>query len=127
MKDISGKSLHEIYKEEDRKYKDSIAKERLYSESADILTGNFDKSESLTVTMPIKEFDKLEKLALSAHTDKLSVEKLQEQLNSKVKALTEIKQKIEEHNQIYDLSTDTALLLEGIDGIALAAIGGDDE
>ncbi|WMM20146.1 hypothetical protein RCG51_10130 [Lactococcus lactis] len=63
-------------------------------------------------------------------TDKLSVEKLKEQLNSKVKALTEIRANIEEHNQIYDLSTDTALLLEGIDGIAfdaLAAIGGDDE
>ena len=66
----------------------------------------------------------------SSTTDKLSVEKLQEQLNSKVKALTEIRANIEEHNQIYDLSVDTALLLEGIDGIAfdaLAAIGGDDE
>lgn len=66
----------------------------------------------------------------SSDTDKLSVEKLQEQLNSKVKALTEIRANIEEHNQIYDLSVDTALLLEGIDGIAfdaLAAIGGDDE
>lgn len=56
------------------------------------------------------------------NTDKLSVEKLQEQLNSKDKALTEIRANIEEHNQIYDLSVDTALLLEGIDGIALAAI-----
>lgn len=55
---------------------------------------------------------------------------LQEQLNSKVKALTEIRSNIEEHNQIYDLDANTALLLEGIDGIAfdaLAAIGGDDE
>lgn len=62
-------------------------------------------------------------------TGENKVEKLQEQLNSKVKALTEIRANIEEHNQIYDLSTDTALLLEGIDGIAfdaLAAIGGDD-
>ncbi|WP_255209491.1 hypothetical protein [Lactococcus lactis] len=78
----------------------------------------------------MEEFDKLEKLALSAHTGKLSVEKLQEQLNSKVKALTEIRANIEEHNQIYDLSVDTALLLEVIDGIAfdaLAAIGGDDD
>ncbi|SCW64564.1 hypothetical protein SAMN02982984_02374 [Lactococcus lactis] len=32
--------------------------------------------------MPMEEFDKLEKLALSAHTGKLSVEKLQEQLNT---------------------------------------------
>lgn len=61
-------------------------------------------------------------------TGENKVEKLQEQLNSKVKALTEIRANIEEHNQIYDLSVDTALLLEGIDGIAseaLAAIGGD--
>lgn len=63
-------------------------------------------------------------------TDNLSVEKLQEQLNSKVKALTEIRANIEEHNQIYDLDANTALLLEVIDGRvfeALAAIGGDDE
>ena len=90
MTEISGKSLHEIYKEDARKYKESIEKGRVYSESEDILTGNFDKSESLTVTMPMEEFDKLEKLALSAHTDKLSVEKLQEQLNTAKKALTEI-------------------------------------
>lgn len=67
MTEISGKSLHEIYKEDARKYKESIK-----------LTGNFDKREALKVTMPMEEFDKLEKLALSAHTDKLSVEKLQE-------------------------------------------------
>ncbi|MBK5077065.1 hypothetical protein IL308_09875 [Lactococcus lactis] len=58
----------------------------------------------------------------SSDNDKLSVEKLQEQLNSKVKALTEIRANIEEHNQIYDLSTSTALLLEGIDGIAFEAL-----
>ena len=66
----------------------------------------------------------------SSDTDKLSVEKLQEQLNTAKKALTEIRENIEEHNQIYDLSVDTALLLEGIDGIAfdaLAEIGGDDD
>ncbi len=146
----------------------------------DKLIGNFDKSKSLTVTMPMEEFDKLEKLALSAHTDKLSVEKLepigyyneahgflhdefdkdcycqggcsmeavytesqvkkltgenkteklQEQLNTIKAALIVIRADIEEYNQIYDLSVDTALLLEGIDGIAfdaLEAIGGDDE
>ena len=82
MTDISGKSLHEIYKEDARKYKESIK-----------LTGNFDKREALKVTMPMEEFDKLEKLALSAHTDKLSVEKLQEQLNTAKKALTEIEEK----------------------------------
>ena len=89
MTEISGKSLHEIYKEDARKYKESIEKGRVYSESADSLIGNFDKSESLTVTIPMEEFDKLEKLALSAHTDKLSVEKFQEQLNTAKKALTE--------------------------------------
>lgn len=66
----------------------------------------------------------------SVTTDKLSVEKLQEQLNTIKAALIVIRADIEEHNQIYDLSVDTALLLEGIDGIAfdaLAAIGGDDD
>ena len=82
MTDISGKSMEEIYREEARRYKESIEKGRVYSESEDILTGNFDKSKSLTVTIPMEEFDKLEKLALSAHTDSLSVEKLQEQLNT---------------------------------------------
>ncbi|MCZ8491993.1 hypothetical protein [Lactococcus lactis] len=60
----------------------------------------------------------------------LKNQKLQEQLDTAKKALTEIRANIEEHNQIYDLSVDTALLLEGIDGIAfdaLAAIGGDDD
>lgn len=55
----------------------------------DKLTGNFDKKEALTVTMPMEEFDKLEKLALSAHTDKLSVEKLQEELESCIQTLIE--------------------------------------
>lgn len=53
-------------------------------------------------------------------------DELQEQLNNLKAALIVIRADIEEHNQIYDLSTDTALLLEGIDGIAfdaLAAIG----
>ena len=80
MTDISGKSMEEIYREEARRYKESIEKGRVYSESEDILTGNFDKSKSLTVTIHMEEFDKLEKLALSAHTDSLSVEKLQEHL-----------------------------------------------
>lgn len=66
----------------------------------------------------------------SITTDKLSVEKLQEQLNTIKAALIVIRADIEEHNQIYDLSVDTALLLEGIDGIAfdaLAAIGGEND
>lgn len=89
MTDISGKSMEEIYREEARRYKESIEKGRVYSEAEDILTGNFDKSKSLTVTMPMEEFDKIEKLALSAHTDKLSVEKLQEELESCIQTLIE--------------------------------------
>ncbi|MEX6497843.1 hypothetical protein AB6B24_11740 [Lactococcus sp. AK05] len=92
----------------------------------DKLIGNFDKSKSLTVTMPMEEFDKLEKLALSAHTDKLSVEKLQEQLNTAKKALTEISSSREyfSSGEIPKfLPTEDAQI--AID--ALAAIGGDDE
>ena len=47
-------------------------------------------SEEGRVTIPMEEFDKLEKLALLAHTDKLSVEKLQERCDRYEKALTEI-------------------------------------
>ena len=148
MTEISGKSLHEIYKEDARKYKESIEKGRVYSESADSLIGNFDKTESLTVTMPMEEFDKLEKLALSAHTDKLSVEKLieirveelkdfnskilqaelknqklQKQLNTVKKALTEISKTKDFYRSGRDhweeFSQDALK--------ALAAIGGDDE
>ena len=139
MTDISGKSMEEIYREEARRYKESIEKERVYSESEDILTGNFDKRESLTVTMPMEEFDKLEKLALSAHTDKLSVEKLQEQLNTAKKALTEIAEIIDDNIHECNYGCDNSCELNGsldmysvenvqsvIDS-ALAAIGGDDE
>ncbi|MDT2902721.1 hypothetical protein [Lactococcus lactis] len=73
------------------------------------------------------EFVKLHKESLTAIREN---DKLQEQLNTIKAALIVIRADIEEHNQIYDLSVDTALLLEGIDGIAfdaLAAIGGDDE
>ena len=84
-----------------------------------------DKREALTVTMPMEEFDKLEKLALSAHTDKLSVEKLQEQLNAAKKALTEI---ASSRQEIYrggtlvglELTEDAKIAFE-----ALEAIGGD--
>lgn len=151
MTEISGKSLHEIYKEDARKYKESIEKGRVYSESADSLIGNFDKTESLTVTMPMEEFDKLEKLALSAHTDKLSVEKLieirveelkdfnskilqaelknqklQKQLNTVKKALTEIsktKDFYRSGRDHWEEFSQDALKAQK----ALAAIGGDDE
>ena len=173
MTEISGKSLHEIYKEDARKYKESIK-----------LTGNFDKREALKVTMPMEEFDKLEKLALSAHTDKLSVEKLQEhllpyskemvqkirdekmqlvtadeflklhkeyltairendklqeQLNTAKKALTEIAEMLNDKIHECDYSCDNFCEFEGslnryavenvqsVTDSALAAIGGDDE
>ncbi|MCM6847355.1 hypothetical protein NE298_11560 [Lactococcus lactis] len=137
MTEISGKSLHEIYKEDARKYKESIEKGRVYSESADSLIGNFDKSESLTVTIPMEEFDKLEKLALSAHTDKLSVEKFQEQLNTAKKALTEIAEiinaDIHECNYGCDNNCELngSLIMYSVENVqsvicsALAEIGGD--
>ncbi|MFZ2601579.1 MAG: hypothetical protein WAX06_06665 [Lactococcus lactis] len=128
MTEITGKSLHEIYKEDARKYKESIK-----------LTGNFDKREALKVTIPMEEFDKLEKLALSAHTDKLSVEKLQEQLNTAKIALTESEKMYQkqmdrflnsEMNESARSHCESQLkLLKPAHKAyqALAAIGGDDE
>lgn len=75
-----------------------------------------------------EEFVKLHQESLTAIRNN---DKLQEQLNSRDKTLTEIRQKIDEHNQIYDLDVDTAVLLEEIDGLALDALekleGGEDE
>ncbi|MEI3640645.1 hypothetical protein [Lactococcus cremoris] len=113
MTDISGKSLHEIYKEDARKYKESIK-----------LTGNFDKREALKVTIPMEEFDKLEKLALSAHTDKLSVEKLQEQLNTAKKYIEHVIGTIKHDGHLGTIQTDW--ILPDLEK-ALAAIGGDDD
>ena len=139
MTDISGKSMEEIYREEARRYKESIEKERVFSESEDILTGNFDKSKCLTVTMPMEEFDKLEKLALSAHTDKLSVEKLQEQLNTAKKALTESEKMYQKQMDRFlnsemnesarsHCESQLKLLFPAHKAYeALAAIGGDDD
>ena len=109
--DISGKSMEEIYREDARKYKESIAKERQYSESP-------------TVTMPMEEFDKLEKLALSAHTDELSVVKLQEQLNSAKKHIEHIIETVKHDGHLETIQTDWILpYLEK----ALAAIGWNDD
>ena len=77
-----------------------------------------DKREALTVTMPMEEFDKLEKLALSAHTDKLSVEKLQEQLNTAKKALAEISKMADSGDMTWNSNIKTVI------NPALAAIGG---
>jgi hypothetical protein len=65
-----------------------------------------------------------------SNTDKLSVEKLQEQLNSKVKALTEEIESIEKYLDKYGMSSYGAntrqAYLEGLRK-ALASIGGDDD
>ena len=83
-----------------------------------------DKREALTVTMPMEEFDKLEKLALSAHTDKLSVEKLKEQLNTAKKNIEHAIGTIKHDGHLGTIQTDWILpYLEK----TLAAIGGDDE
>lgn len=114
------------------------AKERMYREALEILRGMGINSNNRVmipygVAVTAQEFieEKLEDAEnMPSTTDEKTVENLQEQLNRRVKALTEIRANIEEYNQIYDLDANTALLLEGIDGIAveaLAAIGGDDE
>ena len=83
-----------------------------------------DKREALTVTLPMEEFDKLEKLALSAHTDKLSVEKLQEQLNTAKKYIDHVIGTIKHDGHSGTIQTDW--ILPDLEK-ALAAIGGDDE
>ncbi|MFM2785166.1 hypothetical protein NGL45_11120 [Lactococcus lactis] len=113
MTEISGKSLHEIYKEDARKYKESIK-----------LTGNFDKREALKVTITMEEFGKLEKLALSAHTDKLSVEKLQEQLNTAKKYIEHVIGTIKHDGHLGTIQTDW--ILPNLEKV-LAEIGGDDD
>ncbi len=83
-----------------------------------------DKREALTVTMPMEEFNKLEKLALSAHTDKLSVEKLQEQLNTAKKYIEHVIGTIKHDGHLGTIQTDW--ILPDLEK-SLAAIGGDDE
>lgn len=62
----------------------------------------------------------------SSTTDKLSVEKLQEQLNTAKKALTNIKWRTERDElETYYVERNHDIRKDAID--ALAAIGGDDE
>ena len=89
-----------------------------------------DKREALTVTMPMEEFDKLEKLALSAHTDKLSVEKLQEQLNTAKKYIEHVIGTIKHDGHLGTIQTDwilpnleKALEVIGGDGCPVGAVG----
>ncbi|MCT0030319.1 hypothetical protein EFK22_09340 [Lactococcus lactis subsp. lactis] len=69
----------------------------------------------------MEEFDKLEKLALSAHTDKLSVEKLQEQLNNAKKYIEHVIGTIKHDGHLGTIQTDW--ILPDLEK-ALAAIGG---
>ena len=70
--------------------------------------------------MPMEEFDKLQKLALSAHTDKLSVEKLQEQLNTAKKYIEHVIGTIKHDGHLGTIQTDW--ILPDLEK-ALAAIG----
>lgn len=63
----------------------------------------------------------------SSTTDKLSVEKLQEQLNTAKKALTESKELLHDMNRECDGLSEPEETLYNIISQALAAIGGDDE
>lgn len=125
------------------------AKERIYCKAPDKLIGDFDKRETLTVTIPMEEFDKLEKLALSAYTAQLSVEKLQEirveelkDFNSKILQAELKNQKLQEQvntakkyiehaigtikHDGYMETIPTVWILPDLEK-ALAAIGGDNE
>ena len=78
--------------------------------------------------LPVGEFIVCDEC--SSDTDELSVEKLQEQLNTAKKALTEEIESIEKYLDKYGMSSYGAntrqAYLEGLKK-ALAAIGGDDE
>lgn len=72
---------------------------------------------------PINVLDMLDDIERSSTTDKLSVEKLQEQLNTAKKALTEIT-KIPESDNYFDCE-ECIVMMEESAKQALAAIGGD--
>ncbi|WP_251900889.1 hypothetical protein [Lactococcus lactis] len=72
---------------------------------------------------PINVLDMLDDIERSITTDKLSVEKLQEQLNTAKKALTEIT-KIPESDNYFDCE-ECIVMMEESAKQALAAIGGD--
>jgi hypothetical protein len=116
------------------------AKERIYREALEILRGMGINSKNRVmmpygVAVTAQEFieEKLEDAEnLPVSTDKLSVEKLQEQLNTAKKALTELEDITVYPVDKYDDSCgyDWKLAIEKTEKIAqkaLAAIGGDDE
>lgn len=74
---------------------------------------------------PINVLDMLDDIERSSTTDKLSVEKLQEQLNTAKKALTEITN-IPESDNYFDCE-ECIVMMEEAAKQALAAIGGDDD
>ena len=108
------------------------AKEHLYSKLNEVKT-NHDKALYVYGTQTMNEVLKIVDSYfenLPATTDKLSVEKLQEQLNTAKKALTEEIESIEKYLDKYGISSYGAntrqAYLEGLKK-ALAAIGGADE
>ncbi|MCT0449383.1 hypothetical protein [Lactococcus lactis] len=118
------------------------AKERIYREALEILRGMGINSKNRVmmpygVAVTAQEFieEKLEDAEnMPSTTDKLSVEKLQEQLNTLKKALTEIKNTIPDDNSplwhnphFVPNYSDEHIEIVQIAEQALAAIGGDDE
>lgn len=140
MTEISGKSLHEIYKEDARKYKESIEKglkakkhnatdklsveklqEHLLPYKKEMVQKIIDEKMQLVTA---DEFLKLHKESLTAIREN---DKLQEQLNTAKKALTEIastRQEIWRGGTLvgFEATEDAKIAYE-----ALAAIGGDDD
>ena len=107
------------------------AKERIYREKLELIS---DKSmwhmnfKSSTIKMMMKNAKQALELAenLPDSTDKLSVEKLQEQLNTAKKALTNIKLRTERDElETYYVERNHDIRKDAID--ALAAIGGYDD
>ncbi|WP_259771856.1 hypothetical protein [Lactococcus lactis] len=82
------------------------------------------KREAMTVEIPMEEFDKLEKLAFSAHIDELLVEKLKEQLYTAENYIEHAIGTIKHDGHLGTIQTDW--ILPDLEK-ALAAIGGDNE
>lgn len=152
MTEISGKSLHEIYKEDARKYKESIEKglkakkhnatdklsveklqEHLLPYKKEMVQKIIDEKMQLVTA---DEFLKLHKESLTAIREN---DKLQEQLNTAKKALTEIAEIIDDdiHECNYvcdnDCEMDGSLNMYSVENLksvtesALAEIGENDE
>lgn len=92
MTDISEKFLHEIYKED-----------------ASELINDFDKREALTSIIPVEYSGKLEKFLFSSTTNKPSIEKLQEKLNTAKKYIEHVIGTIKYDGHLGTIQTDQVL------------------